>query len=132
LADIKDSIAAIPKVLSGYWVVYGLNAELTKNDTIILERVDGLYGLNKNAIVWSFEADSIFKSMNNKIINLTYTNSYHLYKNDKSVKMGAIELSVDAGWEYLNSGRKKFKNDGINFIIEHIEKDKITLLFLDR
>jgi hypothetical protein len=132
LANLKDSIAEIPKLLSGYWVVSGLKNEITKNDTVVMNRIDGLYGLNKNAIVWSFESDLTFKSMNNRIINLTNTNSYHLYKNDKSGKIGAIELSIDAGWENLESGRKKFINDGINFIFDKIEEDKIVLLFLSR
>jgi hypothetical protein len=91
LANLKDSIAEIPKLLSGYWVVSGLKNEITKNYTVVMNRIDGLYGLNKNAIVWSFESDLTFKSMNNRIINLTNTNSYHLYKNDKSGKIGAIE-----------------------------------------
>lgn len=134
MANLNDSIAEIPKILSGYWVVYGLKNEISRNDTVKLERVDGLYGLNKNAIVWSFNADTTFKSMNNKIMDLTYSTSYHLYKNDKSVKIGAIELAIDAGWEYfdVDSGRKKFKNEGVSFIFEKIEKDKLILLFLDR
>jgi hypothetical protein len=132
MADLKDSIAEIPKLLSGYWVISGLKNEITKNDTVVMERIDGLYGLNKNAIVWSFESDSIFKSMNNKIINLTYSESFHLYKYDKSGRMGAIELSIDAGWEYMESERKKFKNEGISFILDKIEEDKVILLFLDR
>jgi len=132
LANLKDSIAEIPKIISGYWVVSGLKSEITRNDTVVMERVDGLYGLNKNSIVWLFDADSTFKSMNNKIINLTYSSSYHLYKNDKSIKIGAIELSIDAGWKQLDAGRKKFGNEGISFIFEKIENDKIVLLFLDR
>jgi len=121
--SLKDSLN---KILSGQWIVTGLNKELGKRDTIILWRTDELDENENGAVFWKFFDGNKFNCNDSLVFNLAYSKNYSFV-----VDYGYVGLAIQAGTKIEQNGKETYTK-GAFFEMDIINTDKIILKYFGR
>jgi len=121
--SLKDSLN---RILSGQWIVTGLNKELKQSDTIILLRTDEHDKYEIGSVFWEFSDGNNFNSKDSLVFDLAYSNNYGFV-----VDYGYVGLGIHAGTKIEQNGDVT-STRGAFFEIDSINIDKIILKYFGR
>jgi hypothetical protein len=121
---LKDSII---DELKGHWILNGFHEGLKKFDLLSLCRITKLSDVAPNTIVWTFSDSLKFKSLNNRILDLTYSKDFVI-----GVEDGSVSLNIGYGDSVDKDGILTMANEGVHLRIKKITKETIILGYWGR
>lgn len=121
----RDSLEALlTGTLHGRWYLTPASGELKHGDKLLLSKEATP---ENRQCFWEFSPEYGFKSGCTGLLSMPYTNAYRL-----DIDEGDASLHIEGGFTQNKDGLVEVANDGANFIIEAVDRNKIVLRFLWR